>query len=269
MHVDKEALPFLSHVLMKKRKQILSDHQSPDNEYIDKSYIQGKQDVKASVWLEYIDFAIIKCLLDLKRYKDLAEFFSDADRVFCGNIKNEVKKFIDIVEKENQSSDSNFPALKKMILAFLYEIIEDYSKALDYWKDYVFSKASENDQTPFKVAIRILINSQSNKPLFFELLVKHSEWLSQGISSLQQLFGQVRIDTIMPDTIHDRLRALRDSKMYNNIMENFYNTMIRVHKIRSETYHTELAKIYLKKALNNQPERYDDFRTFIRDPNSM
>ena len=162
MHVDKESLPFLSHVLMKKRKQILADHQNPDLEYIDKSYIQGKQDVKASVWLEYIDFAIIKCLLDLKRYKELSDFFSDADRIFCGNIKNEVKKFITTVENENQSNDPSFPALKKMILAFLFEIIEDYSKALDYWKDYVFSKASENDQTPFKVAIRILINSHSN-----------------------------------------------------------------------------------------------------------
>lgn len=265
MHVDKDALNFLASVLSRKRRQILSDHQNPDQEYIDRSYMQGKQEVKASAWLEYIDYALIKCYLDLRKYKELSEFFANADRIFCNNIKEKVRKFIDIVEREGQFD----AALKKMILAFLYEIIEDFAKALDYWRDYVFSKASEQDQTPYKVAIRILINSQSNKPLFFDLLVRHVEWLSNGISTLQQLFGNIRIDTIMPDTIHDRLKIVKDSKEYNKIMENFYNTMIRVHKIRSETYHTELAKIYLKKALSGNSSEYDDFRNFIRDSTSM
>lgn len=265
MHVDISSLSFLAKVLNKKRKQILADHPNPDQEYIDRSYMQGKQEVKASAWLEYIDYALIKCYLDLKKYKELAEFFSNADRVFCNNIKERVRRFIETVEKESQVDVT----LKKMILAFLYEIIEDYAKALDYWRDYVFSKASEQDQTPFKVAIRILINSQSNKPLFFDLLVRHVEWLSHGMSTLQQLFGNIRIDTIMPDTIHDRLRSVKESKDYHSIMENFYNTMIRVHKIRSETYHTELAKIYLKKALSGSASDYEEFRAFIRDPTSM
>ena len=81
----------------------------------------------------------------------------------------------------DSSTDVN---LKKVILAYLFEIIENYAKALDYWKDYVIVKHAEQEQIPFKVAIRILINSQSDKPLFFELLAKHLSWLAQGISSL-------------------------------------------------------------------------------------
>lgn len=77
----------------------------------------------------------------------------------------------------------------------------------------------------------------------------------------------------MPDSIHDRLKHLKDSKEYDKIMENFYNVMIKLHKIRSETYHTELAKIYLKKVLANQSQlnesQYKEFREFIRDTTSM
>lgn len=90
--MNRDALIFLSNVLARKRKQILQEHQNPDQEYIDRAYLQGKPEVKASAWLEYIDFALIKCYQDLKKYKELADFFSSADRVYCTNIKEKVKK---------------------------------------------------------------------------------------------------------------------------------------------------------------------------------
>ena len=173
-------------------------------------------------------------------------------------------RFISQVDTENQID----PSLKKMILAYLYEIIEDYSKSLEHWKDYVSIKHAEGNQIPYKVAIRILINSQQNKSLFFELLLKHVEWISQGISSLLQLFSQVRIDTILPETILERLKMISTSKDYDKILESFYQTMIQVHKLRSEPFHTELAKIYLKKVVNNKPDQHEEFRKFITNTQS-
>lgn len=69
-----------------------------------------------------------------------------------------------------------------MVLAYLNEIVEDYETSLEQWKLFVVSKNFEKDpdQSPFRVAIRILLSSQSNKPLFFDLLCKHIEWISQG-----------------------------------------------------------------------------------------
>ena len=97
--------------------------------------------MKASVWLEHIDYALIKCYLDLKQYRELSEFLGGADRIFCSNIKDKVRKLIEQVESDS-SADAN---LKKVILAYLYEIIENYSKALDYWKDYVIVKHAEHE----------------------------------------------------------------------------------------------------------------------------
>ena len=155
-----------------------------------------------------------------------------------------------------------------MVLAYLYEIISDFSKALDHWKDYVAIKHAEGEQTPYKVATRILINCQDNKSQFFELLIKHVEWFSQGMNSLFQLFAQIRTESILPDTIHDRLKLISGSKEYDKILENFYKTMIQTHRIRSAPYHTELAKIYLKKVLNGQVNLHQEFRNFIKEPSS-
>lgn len=158
---------------------------------------------------------------------------------------------------------------KKKILGYMSEITQDYGKALDYWKDYVTTRPpSDNDQTPFREAIKILINSQSDKPVFFELLRKHVQWMSRGLSTLQKLFAEMRVDTIKPEMILEKLKELQGSPDYDLILENFYNTMIRVHKRRSEQFHTDLAKIYLQKALKGVPGAQEEFRYFIRDPTS-
>lgn len=73
----------------------------------------------------------------------------------------------------------------------------------------------------------------------------------------------------MPDAIHDRLRTLENTPSYSKILEHFYMTMIKMHKIRSELYHTELAKIYLKKVMaGSSNDIYNEFNGFIRDPNA-
>lgn len=151
----------------------------------------------------------------------------------------------------------------------MYEITQEYSKALELWKDYVTSRpVQDNDQTPFREAIKILINSQSDKPIFFDLLKKHVQWMARGLTTLQQLFAGVRVETIRPEMIHDKLKDLQGSPDYDLILENFYNTMIRVHKWRSDQFHTDLAKIYLQKALKGVPGALEEFRSFIRDPTS-
>lgn len=88
---SKEKLKFLVSILRKKRQQILENHQNPDTDTIDSSFVQSNRTIKASVWLEHIDFAIIKCFLDLERYKDLVEFFCHSEKVFCSNIKERMK----------------------------------------------------------------------------------------------------------------------------------------------------------------------------------
>lgn len=85
-------------------------------------------------------------------------------------------RFIELVDADIQIEAHE----KKYILTFLFEIIEEFSKALNHLKDYVVVNHNSMDQTPYKVATRILISSQSNKPLFFELLIAHIEWLAQG-----------------------------------------------------------------------------------------
>ncbi len=82
------------------------------------------------------------------------------------------------------------------------------------------------------------------------------------------MFSQIRTDAINPGTIHDRLKTLKDRPEYDKIMENFFSTMIQVHKMTDEIYHTELAKIYLRKVLKGKVSDYDEFRRFIKDPNS-
>lgn len=88
---SKEKLKFLVAVLRKKRTQIIENHPNPDTDTIDSSMLQTNRIVKASVWLEHIDFAIIKCYLDLEKYKDLIDFFSHSEKIFCSNIKERMK----------------------------------------------------------------------------------------------------------------------------------------------------------------------------------
>ena len=82
----------MASILKSKRKNIVQDHPNPYQEFIDKSYLNAKQDIKASTWLEYIDYAILKCHIDLKKYKELSAFLDDSDKIYCSNIKDKTKK---------------------------------------------------------------------------------------------------------------------------------------------------------------------------------
>ena len=73
---------------------------------------------------------------------------------------------------------------------------------------------------------------------------------------MTDLFDQVRVDTILPEEIHRRLQQLTDLEYLNSILESFYDVMIHKHNLRTERYHTELAKLYLKYIFESKNERY-------------
>ena len=73
--------------------------------------------------------------------------------------------------------------LKYTILAFLYEIVKMFAKSLDSWKKVsILSKVGDTDNSHYTNSIRILINCQSDKSLFFNLLSDHVNWLAKGKS---------------------------------------------------------------------------------------
>lgn len=71
-----------------------------------------------------------------------------------------------------------------------------------------------------------------------------------------ELFDQVRVDTILPEEIHRRLLKLDDVEFLDTILESFYDVMIHKHNLRTERYHTELAKLYLKYIFEKNIARY-------------
>lgn len=48
-------------------------------------------EVKASVWLEYIDYALIKCMIELQQFKELAVFFKKSVILYCRDIDDEIQ----------------------------------------------------------------------------------------------------------------------------------------------------------------------------------
>jgi len=72
-------------------------------------------------------------------------------------------------------------ALKFTILAFLNEIVNQYSNSLSNWRNVAELNVGGSDESPFQHSIRILINSQKDKNLFFNLLSEHIVWICKSI----------------------------------------------------------------------------------------
>ncbi len=89
-YYTKEALNFLVNVFLKKRDQILSEYPNPELENIKMAHIGGGE-VKASVWLEYIDHALIKCMIEMGYFTKLAGFFKNSIPLYCINIQEEIE----------------------------------------------------------------------------------------------------------------------------------------------------------------------------------
>ena len=89
-YYKKEALNFLVSVFLKKRQMLLKEFPNPEQENIKMTHLGGT-DVKASIWLEYIDYALIKCMIEMGQFKELANFFKSSVTLYCGNIKEEIE----------------------------------------------------------------------------------------------------------------------------------------------------------------------------------
>jgi hypothetical protein len=83
---------------------------------------------------------------------------------------------------------------------------------------------------------------------------------------MADLFDQIKVDTILPEEIYRRLLKLQDVKYLDTILESFYDVMIHKHNLRTERYHTELAKLYLKYIFeNNTSSYYAKLHYFLRE----
>jgi hypothetical protein len=61
----KDPHDFLINLFKSKRRNILKDYPNPDQENVNRLHTSGGE-VKASVWLDYIDYALIKCMIEMK-----------------------------------------------------------------------------------------------------------------------------------------------------------------------------------------------------------
>lgn len=137
----KEQLTFLTNLFRNKRKNILRQYPNPEQESIRNIHNQGPE-VKASVWLEYIDYALVKCMIELKMFPQLAEFFKTSGKVYCRDIRSDIEVFSNEITKNLPTEEK----LKFTILAFLNEIVGLYSKSLECWKQVsLVNKVGEPD----------------------------------------------------------------------------------------------------------------------------
>ena len=115
-------------------------------------------------------------------------------------------------------------ALRYTILAFLNEIVNEYSKSLNNWRNVAELKKTSNDETPYSNAVRILINSQRDTQEFFKLFSEHIKWLAKSINFdffnpletyLDQLFSKIRVDI---EEIHRRICDITDQDLKDDTL---------------------------------------------------
>ena len=125
------------------------------------------------MWLEYIDYALIKVMIDLSRFKELERHFMDCENIYVSNATLKLKEFMKIIER-----DVTDEKLRNVLLAYMAELAENYSASLEYWRKIFLSPGSKDSKTASQYAVNILIRSAKRKDVFFDLFTMHISWIA-------------------------------------------------------------------------------------------
>lgn len=202
---------FIKNLFTKKRGEIMNEKDDVIPSTKVKRKNPSKEDVKVSKWLEYIDYSLVRSMLELEEYYDLFDFMRKQDKLYCENKNNKIYPLLQVIENKVENDN-----LKIALKAEFSLLLKEDDKALEYLKKLV-SKDSEAAKVDFKRyshkrAIDILIKNHTSSQ-FMELLSSHFSWLILNIKQLSRLFDEMDFES---KSVYNFLRHIEGLEDQNN-----------------------------------------------------
>ena len=266
---------FIKNLFIKKRGELLheKDEVMPASNIMRKDF--NKEDASVSKWLEFIDYSLLRSMLELEEFYDLFDFMRKQDKIHCENKNNKIYPLLQVIENkvENES-------LKLALKAEFYLLLKEDSKALGNLKTLVAKEADGSKvdfkRYSYKRAVDILIKNHMS-PQFMEMLSLHFSWLISNIKQLSRLFEEINFEAKNVYNFLKHIEGLEDQDNKQALKELFMEKLFEKEIIEDkdindqyfinelELYKSTKDTKYLEKALVfiSNPKLWANFKHCI------